>query len=222
MTRARRGRGRGRPADRGRDRVDDDGPARSRPRGDRQHPRQRHARAAASPGRSGAGSSAARWSAKSAVEEMLRWDSPLQLFERWVLETGVEIAGQPMEVGDEVAMLFGSADRDHAALRPTRTTSTSAATTPPTSASAAASTSASAHRSPAQELEVSLVDLRPLPRPAARRGADVPPDVRVAGPSRATAVEQLNVMMPATPPTRRRGGPVHERRVRSRLRSMSP
>ncbi len=51
-------------------------------------------------------------SAKIAVEEMLRWDSPLHLFERWVLEDGVEIAGQPMKIGDEVAMLFGCAQRD--------------------------------------------------------------------------------------------------------------
>ena len=29
-----------------------------------------------------------------------------------MLEPGVEIAGQPMQVGDEVAMLFGSAERD--------------------------------------------------------------------------------------------------------------
>jgi cytochrome P450 len=50
--------------------------------------------------------------AKVAVEEMLRWDSPLQLFERWVLEDDVEIAGQPLRVGQEVAMLFGSAERD--------------------------------------------------------------------------------------------------------------
>jgi cytochrome P450 len=51
-------------------------------------------------------------SAKVAVEEMLRWDSPLHLFERWVLEEGVEIAGQLLKVGDEVAMLFGAAQRD--------------------------------------------------------------------------------------------------------------
>jgi cytochrome P450 len=49
---------------------------------------------------------------RAGVEEMLRWDSPLQLFERWVLEPGVEIAGQQLEVGQEVAMLFGSAQRD--------------------------------------------------------------------------------------------------------------
>jgi cytochrome P450 len=47
-----------------------------------------------------------------AVEEMLRWDSPLQLFERWALDDGVVLAGQKIEVGDEVAMLFGSAQRD--------------------------------------------------------------------------------------------------------------
>jgi cytochrome P450 len=50
--------------------------------------------------------------ARVAIEEMLRWDSPLQLFERWVLDEGVEIAGQPLEVGEEVAMLFGAAERD--------------------------------------------------------------------------------------------------------------
>ncbi len=47
-----------------------------------------------------------------AVEEMVRWDGPLQLFERWVLDDGVEIAGQPIAVGEEIAMLFGAANRD--------------------------------------------------------------------------------------------------------------
>ncbi len=50
--------------------------------------------------------------AKTAIEELLRWDAPLQLFERWVLEPDVEIAGHRFEVGDEVVMLFGSAERD--------------------------------------------------------------------------------------------------------------
>jgi cytochrome P450 len=50
--------------------------------------------------------------ARTAIEEMVRWDSPLQLFERWVLDDGVEIAGQPLRVGDEIAMLFGAANRD--------------------------------------------------------------------------------------------------------------
>lgn len=48
----------------------------------------------------------------TAVEEMIRWDGPLQLFERWVLDEGVEIAGQPLAVGQRIAMLFGSANRD--------------------------------------------------------------------------------------------------------------
>lgn len=47
-----------------------------------------------------------------AVEELLRYDPPLQLFERWVLEEGVQIAGRQMDVGEEVAMLFGAAQRD--------------------------------------------------------------------------------------------------------------
>jgi len=50
--------------------------------------------------------------ARTAIEEMVRWDSPLQLFERWVLDEGVEIAGQRLRVGDEIAMLFGAANRD--------------------------------------------------------------------------------------------------------------
>jgi len=48
----------------------------------------------------------------TAVEEMLRWDPPLQLFERWVLEDGVVIAGSEFGVGDRIGMLFGSANRD--------------------------------------------------------------------------------------------------------------
>lgn len=51
-------------------------------------------------------------SARTAIEEMIRWDAPLQMFERWALEDGIEIAGQPIPVGDEVAMLFGAANRD--------------------------------------------------------------------------------------------------------------
>ena len=50
--------------------------------------------------------------AKTATEELIRWDSPLQMFERWVLEDGIEIGGQALAVGDEIGMLFGSAERD--------------------------------------------------------------------------------------------------------------
>jgi len=50
--------------------------------------------------------------AAQAIEELIRWDPPLQLFERWVLEDGVEIAGTPVPRGERVALLFGSASRD--------------------------------------------------------------------------------------------------------------
>lgn len=49
---------------------------------------------------------------RTAIEDMIRWDAPLHLFERWVLDEGVEIAGQAIPVGAEVAMLFGAANRD--------------------------------------------------------------------------------------------------------------
>jgi len=48
----------------------------------------------------------------AAVEELIRWDPPLQLFERWVLEDGVEIARRPVPRGAKVALLFGAANRD--------------------------------------------------------------------------------------------------------------
>jgi cytochrome P450 len=50
--------------------------------------------------------------AASAVEELIRFDPPLQLFERWVLEQGVEVAGTPVPRGEVVSLLFGSANRD--------------------------------------------------------------------------------------------------------------
>ncbi|WP_419996743.1 cytochrome P450 [Streptomyces boninensis] len=47
----------------------------------------------------------------TAVDELLRYDTPLHLFERWVLED-IEIGGQLIPRGQEVALLFGSANRD--------------------------------------------------------------------------------------------------------------
>ncbi|MEM7341998.1 MAG: cytochrome P450 [Actinomycetota bacterium] len=47
-----------------------------------------------------------------AVEEMMRFDPATQLFARWVLDPGVEIAGQPLPVGSQVGALFGAAQRD--------------------------------------------------------------------------------------------------------------
>ncbi len=50
--------------------------------------------------------------AARAVEELIRFDPPLQLFERWVLEHGVEIGGISIPRGDQIALLFGAANRD--------------------------------------------------------------------------------------------------------------
>ncbi len=47
-----------------------------------------------------------------AIEELLRYDPPLQLFERWVLEEGVEVAGVGIPRGEKIALLFGAANRD--------------------------------------------------------------------------------------------------------------
>jgi cytochrome P450 len=48
---------------------------------------------------------------ETAVEELMRYDTPLQMFERWVLED-IEVGGVAVPRGSEVALLFGSANRD--------------------------------------------------------------------------------------------------------------
>jgi cytochrome P450 len=50
---------------------------------------------------------------RTAIEELLRWDTPAQMFERWVLED-VEIHGVAVPRGAELGLLLGSADRDQA------------------------------------------------------------------------------------------------------------
>ncbi|MBL3668986.1 cytochrome P450 [Streptomyces sp. M2CJ-2] len=56
----------------------------------------------------------------TAVEELMRYDTPLQLFERWVLDD-IEIDGTVIPRGAEIAMLFGSANHDPAVFAdPTR------------------------------------------------------------------------------------------------------
>lgn len=47
----------------------------------------------------------------TAVEELMRWDTPLQMFERWVLED-LDIGGVHVPRGAELGLLFGSANRD--------------------------------------------------------------------------------------------------------------
>ena len=49
----------------------------------------------------------------SAVDELLRFDTPLQMFERWVLED-LEWKGVALKRGSKVGLLFGSANHDEA------------------------------------------------------------------------------------------------------------
>jgi cytochrome P450 len=52
----------------------------------------------------------------AAVEECLRFDTPLQLFRRTAL-VDAEVGGVPLPAGDRVALLFGSANRDPEVFR---------------------------------------------------------------------------------------------------------
>ncbi|MFH1104760.1 MAG: cytochrome P450 [Actinomycetota bacterium] len=47
----------------------------------------------------------------AAVEELLRYDAPLQMFERWVLED-LDWRGVPLRAGEKVGLVFGSANHD--------------------------------------------------------------------------------------------------------------
>jgi cytochrome P450 len=47
----------------------------------------------------------------TAVEELMRYDTPLQMFERWVLEP-VEVEGVLIPKGAELGLIFGSANHD--------------------------------------------------------------------------------------------------------------
>ncbi|WP_405530024.1 cytochrome P450 [Streptomyces avidinii] len=49
----------------------------------------------------------------TAVDELMRYDTPLQMFERWVLDD-IRIGDTVVPRGAEVALLFGSANRDPA------------------------------------------------------------------------------------------------------------
>jgi cytochrome P450 len=51
-------------------------------------------------------------SAVVAGEEMIRFDPPLQLFERWVLTDDCAIGDVPIPRGAKIALLFGAANRD--------------------------------------------------------------------------------------------------------------
>lgn len=47
----------------------------------------------------------------SAIEELMRYDTPLHLFTRWVLED-LEFGGRSFKKGEQVALILGAANRD--------------------------------------------------------------------------------------------------------------
>jgi cytochrome P450 len=49
---------------------------------------------------------------RAAIEEMIRFDPPLQLFERWVLTDDFAVGDVAIPRGAKVSMLFGAANRD--------------------------------------------------------------------------------------------------------------
>tara|TARA_B100001250_G_C19753588_1_gene769002 strand:+ start:206 stop:1405 length:1200 start_codon:yes stop_codon:yes gene_type:complete len=52
-----------------------------------------------------------KYDVKNIVEELLRWDSPLQFFQRWSIED-TEVRGYKIPKNAKVAILLGSANRD--------------------------------------------------------------------------------------------------------------
>ncbi|HET8621118.1 MAG TPA: cytochrome P450 [Acidimicrobiales bacterium] len=82
-----------------------------------------------------------------AVEELLRWVSPVKNMSRTVT-ADVELRGQRLREGDQVMLFYPSANRDEGVFE-APDCSTSAATPTRTSRSASARTTASAPRSPA-------------------------------------------------------------------------
>ncbi len=57
-----------------------------------------------------------KYEIKNIIEELIRWDSPLQFFQRWVLED-TELGGYELKKHSKVAMLLGSANRDDQAFK---------------------------------------------------------------------------------------------------------
>jgi len=57
-----------------------------------------------------------RYEIKKIIEELIRWDSPLQFFQRWVLED-TSLGGFDLKKNFKIAILLGSANRDELAFK---------------------------------------------------------------------------------------------------------
>src|SRR6056300_486870 len=57
-----------------------------------------------------------RYEIKKIIEELIRWDSPLQFFQRWVL-VDTSLGGFDLKKNSMIAILLGSANRDELAFK---------------------------------------------------------------------------------------------------------
>jgi len=48
----------------------------------------------------------------TAVEELFRWDAPIQTFDRWVIADSYEVGGRSIDKYEQVTVLLGCANRD--------------------------------------------------------------------------------------------------------------
>jgi len=106
----------------------------------------------------------------SAVEEMLRWTTPVVSFMRTATRPA-ELSGVAIAAGEPVLMVYASANRDEAVFGPTAGPSTSVAPPTPTSPSASATTSAWGRPWPASKPASSSKSCWPASTPSPLAGA---------------------------------------------------
>ncbi len=141
-----------------------------------------------------AGSSPTRRSLSTAAEELLRFDSSLQLFERTATRP-VELFGVRVEAGQKIAALLGAANRDPEVFAAPDRFDVAARRRTPTSPSVPASTSASGAPLARVEVQAVLTALRSRCRGcASRRRPRRRPEFVIRG------LEQLQVSATGVPP----------------------
>ena len=211
-----RGRRRRRPADRGRARRHVRPAPQRRSRGVRQRRRQRLVDAVPPPGRSSRASAPSRTLPSTAIDELLRFDTPLVALRALGPRGRSRSTASSCRVDPEVALQFASANRDPAAFDEPDA-STSAATRTRTSRSGPGSTTASARRWRRLELQIAFATLlRRVPRLELVETPRWKPTFVLRG------LEALRVRLRMTRALRRARRLVHDRDVASTPPSACP